>query len=108
MNRNVSIAFVDSLSPPRRLGWVQLGLSAALGEAERCRSSMKTGSAGCVQRVAVVRSDGGSKRSDPLLMAPDRGCVFAAASLTDVVTELKNHFQAESNGTLPARTSKGR
>jgi hypothetical protein len=35
---------------------------------------------GSVQRVAVVRSDGGSQRSGALLMAPDRGCVFAAAS----------------------------
>ena len=35
---------------------------------------------GSVQRVAVVRRHGGSHHSGPLLMAPDRGCVFAAAS----------------------------
>ena len=35
---------------------------------------------GGVQRVAVVRSDGGSQHSGPLVVAPDRGCVFAAAA----------------------------
>jgi len=33
-----------------------------------------------VQRVAVVRSDGGSEHSGPLLLAPDPGCVFGAAA----------------------------
>jgi hypothetical protein len=33
---------------------------------------------GNVQRVAVVRNDGGSQHSGTLLLAPDRGCVFAA------------------------------
>ena len=33
-----------------------------------------------IRRVAVVRSHGGSQRSGALLLAPDRGCAFAAAA----------------------------